>query len=260
MNNKALPATAILAGGLATRLKPLGLKVPKALVPVAGKPFLVHVIDMLRGQGVSRLVICVGHLGEQIVETIGSGRALGVSVDYSFDGDRLLGTAGTIKKAAVMLGDEFFVLNGDTYLNSDFQNAHTAFVTSGKPGLMCVFRNQNRSEPSNVAFSGGRMLSYDKANRSTDMEHVDCGLGLLHRAVLDRIPDREPYDLARLYQVLLRDGELAGHEVIDPYYEVGSPEGLVRTERFFSARQMPVTSEHSARQSSAPKKNQLGAA
>ena len=147
---------AILAGGLAMRLRPSGYTGPKALIQVAGRPFLFHLLDLLRMQEVRRLVICVGHLGDQIVSAIGRGREFGVSVDYSFDGELLLGTGGALKKAAPLLGEDFMVLNGDTYLNCDYSAAYAAFVASGKNGLMCVYRNENRGEPSNVVFSNGR--------------------------------------------------------------------------------------------------------
>src|SRR5580658_3498417 len=107
---------AILAGGLATRLRPLTDRVPKSLLKIAGRPFIFHQLELLKTQGVGRAVLCVGHLGEQIEAAVGDGRALDLEIEYSFDGSELLGTGGALKKALPLLGEEFFVLNGDSYL------------------------------------------------------------------------------------------------------------------------------------------------
>ncbi len=104
---------AILAGGLATRLRPLTDAVPKALVDINGEPFITHQLRLIRGAGIKQVVLCVAHLGEQIVDVLGDGTALGLHVTYSFDGPQLLGTAGAIKQALPLLGECFFVLYGD---------------------------------------------------------------------------------------------------------------------------------------------------
>src|SRR5215216_612376 len=97
--NLAATPVAILAGGLATRLRPITEKIPKSLVPVAGRPFLAHQLDLLRSRGIRRAVLCVGHLGEMIQRDFGDGSAHGVALGYSFDGPKLLGTGGAIQQA-----------------------------------------------------------------------------------------------------------------------------------------------------------------
>lgn len=95
---------AILAGGLATRLRPITEKVPKVLLPVAGKPFLAHQLELLRKQGIRRVVLCLGHLGERVVDEFGDNREHGLHLDYSFDGPVLLGTGGALKQALPQSG------------------------------------------------------------------------------------------------------------------------------------------------------------
>ena len=147
---------AILAGGLATRLRPITEKIPKSLVPVAGKPFLAHQLELLHARGIRRAVLCIGHLGEMIQRDFGDGAAFGVKLDYSFDGEKLLGTGGAIKRALPLLGDEFFVLYGDSYLPVEYAPVAEFFHRSGKPGLMTVYRNEGSYDTSNVVFARRR--------------------------------------------------------------------------------------------------------
>src|SRR5512144_908368 len=141
---------AILAGGLATRLRPITEKIPKSLVPVAGRPFLAHQLELLRSRGIIRIVLCVGHLGEMVEREFGDGSAHGVRLEYSFDGPVLLGTGGALKRARPKLGQQFFVLYGDSYLPVAFSPIAECFERSGKPGLMTVYRNEGQYDTSNV--------------------------------------------------------------------------------------------------------------
>ena len=217
---------AILAGGLATRLRPVTETIPKALVEIVGEPFLAHQLRLLARAGYRRVVLCVGYRAEQIREFAGDGRAFGLEVAYSLDGPRLLGTAGAIRRALPLLGDAFAVVYGDSYLTCDYAAAERVFLDSGKLGLMTVYRNEGQWDASNVEFTGGRILAYDKASRTPAMRYIDYGLGMFRRAVFDAVPDDRPSDLATLYQDLLRRGELAAWESPDRFYEIGSPEGI----------------------------------
>src|SRR5258708_1931944 len=107
---------AILAGGLATRLRPITETIPKALVEIAGEPFLAHQLHLLRANGYERVVMCVGYLGEMVRDFAGDGSQFGMQVEYSFDGEALLGTAGALRKALPLLADDFSVIYGDSYL------------------------------------------------------------------------------------------------------------------------------------------------
>ena len=217
---------AILAGGLATRLRPITETIPKALIDIAGEPFLAHQLRLLRRHGFERVVLCVGYLGEQIREFAGDGRRFGLDIEYSPDGPRLLGTAGAIHRALPLLGDAFAVIYGDSFLPCDYAAALTAFAASGKLGLMSVYRNRGRWDTSNVEFADGRIVAYDKANRTPAMHYIDYGLGAFQRAAFEGIADGRVYDLAVLYRDLLRRGELAAWESTERFYEIGSLEGI----------------------------------
>lgn len=230
---------AILAGGVATRLRPLTETIPKAMVDVDGEPFIAHQLRLLHSNGVERVIICAGYLGEMIQAYIGDGVRFGLQVEFSFDGSHLLGTGGAIKKALPLLGDAFFVLYGDSYLPCDYRAAQTAFNTSGKLALMTVFRNDGHWDRSNVEFVSGRVIAYNKQHRTSGMHHIDYGLGAFKHSAFAIVPDGQPSDLATLYQSLLAQGELAAYETQQRFYEIGSLEGLEETRRYLAVHSHP---------------------
>ena len=232
---------AILAGGLATRLRPITERIPKGLVSVAGQPFLVHQLRLLHAAGIRKVILCVGYRGEMIEQEVGNGAKLGMEVSYSFDGPHLLGTGGALKHALPLLGDKFFVLYGDSYLPTDYAAPARAFEASGKSGLMTVFRNENRWEPSNVWFEEGEIRRYDKEELTPEMKHIDYGLGLLRPAALAQWPNDQPFDLAQVYQDLIGKKELAGYGVAERFYEIGSPQGLAALDALLGSQQESVT-------------------
>ncbi len=236
---------AILAGGLATRLRPITEKIPKSLVPVAGKPFLAHQLELLHARGIRRAVLCIGYLGEMIQRDFGNGKNFGVQLDYSFDsprqsnttagGPKLLGTGGAIKRALPKLGEEFFVLYGDSYLPLDFAPVAEFFRRSNKLGLMTVYRNEGKYDTSNVVFADGEIKVYDKKLKSSDMRHIDYGLSLFKASVFEKFPADAQFDLADVMQKLVHEKQLAGYEVAERFYEIGSPAGLAELEVLLSS-------------------------
>jgi NDP-sugar pyrophosphorylase family protein len=221
----SLPSLALLAGGMATRLGELSKERPKSLVDVNGKPFIDHQFAWLKSQGVERVVVCTGHLGGQIQDHVKDGAGFGLAVDYSFDGPRLVGTGGALKKALPKLGPAFFVLYGDSYLSVDFQALAEAFDPEKFDAVMAVWKNDGALAPSNVEYADGRVRAHSKGERGPAMRHIDYGLSLVAAAPLAAEPS-ESFDLSWFYGKLLRQGRLAGFEVSQRYYEAGSLEGL----------------------------------
>lgn len=216
---------AILAGGLATRLRPVTEKIPKSLIEINSEPFIAHQLRLLQRQGFHHVVICIGYLGEQIIDFVDDGSQFGLSVDYASDGDKLLGTAGCIKHALPLLTDNFFVLYGDSYLPCDYSKVLNSFVQQKKLGLMTVCQNEQKWDPSNVEFVNGQILIYDKHQKTERMQHIDFGLSILNKKSFDIVPDNETLDLGLLYQILLEKNQLAGFEVKERSYEVASFDG-----------------------------------
>ena len=233
MDSETLPVV-ILAGGLATRLRPITEKIPKALVEVGGRAFLEHQIELLKRSSINEVILCVGYLGEMIEQRYGDGKALGVRMKYSYDGPRLLGTGGAIKKALSVLPSAFFVLYGDSYLPVDYREVAAAFKERRKPALMTVFANADTWDTSNVWFQDGCIRLYSKREKLPQMQHIDYGLMICTREIFDEYPDHVSFDLADTLENLSRNGELGGYEMIQRFYEIGSASGLAELDRLLS--------------------------
>jgi N-acetyl-alpha-D-muramate 1-phosphate uridylyltransferase len=227
---------AILAGGLATRLKPITNTIPKSMVEVAGVPFIAHQLIELQRQGVEEIVLCLGHFGEQVESFVKDGSEYGVRVQYSYETQGLLGTGGAIRNALDLLDDVFFVLYGDSWLDIDYNSVYESFYKSGNSALMSVFRNEGLWDTSNVEMSGERIKTYSKEQRNTSMTHIDYGLGILKHKVFENYPENVNFDLAEIYELLSKKGDLASFEVTQRFYEVGSHDGLMELNKILSVR------------------------
>jgi NDP-sugar pyrophosphorylase family protein len=203
---------------------------PKPLLDVAGEPFLLHQLRLLGSHGAAEVVICVGYLGERIEQRIGPSR-FGLRIVYSHDEPGLDGTLGAIRRASTYLGPRFLVLYGDTYLRIDYGAVARAWEDSGLPALMTVLRNEGRWDGSNARFDGERVLSYDKANPTADMEWIDYGLGGLTAPVLESTVG-QTRDLSDLQRLLASRGELFGYPATERFFEIGTPAGFAETDAF----------------------------
>lgn len=223
---------AILAGGLATRLKPVTETIPKSLIEVAGKPFIYHQLKLLQSKGIRKAVICAGYLGEQIKDYVKDGVEFGMQVEYSFDGNKLLGTGGAIKNSLKFFSNYFFIIYGDSYLDAEFKVINEYFLQLNKYGLMTVLKNDGMWDKSNIEFENGEILVYDKKFSSGNMNYIDYGLGILSKEAFKDFENKEVFDLEEVYKDLLNKKQLAGFEVQERFYEIGSFAGLEDTEKY----------------------------
>ena len=226
----------ILAGGLATRLYPATRTLPKALIGIAGRPFIDHQLSLLRENGVSQVVLCVGNFGEMIESHVGNGSRFGLDVNYSYDGEVLLGTGGAIKKASAMLPGAFVILYGDSYLDIDMEPVVQKFNDTHLPALMTVYRNRDAFDTSNIVVSGDRVARYDKKIRDPAMEYIDYGMIAIRRQVFDHYPAGEPFDLSIVLTRMAEEGNVAAFEVTKRFYEIGSVQGIKETEEYIRNR------------------------
>lgn len=216
----------LLAGGLATRMRPVTEKIPKSMIDINGKPFIHHQLTLLKNKGISHIIICIGYLGEKIIECVGDGRAYGIKVEYSKDGDKLLGTGGAIKNIGNILPEKFFILYGDSYLDINYREIEENFLKSNKKGLMTVYKNEDKYDTSNVLFQDNKLKKYSKTNKIAEMNYIDYGLGILERSIFSPYQDGAIFDLAEIYEKLSDEEQLLGYEVFKRFYEIGSPDGL----------------------------------
>ena len=232
---------AILVGGLATRLRPATNNIPKALLSVAGEPFLVHQLRLLHFEGFRKIVLCVGYLGEMVEAKIGDGKRLGLQIEYSSDGPTFLGTGGALKRAISKLGEQFLAIYGDSYMPIDYAAVVEAFVRSEKPALMTVFENQGHWDASNVWFEAAQIHRYDKKVRTPQMRHIDYGISVLTAGVFAGFADNMPFDVADLYSRLVSEKQMAAYEVKQRFYEIGSAEGLAELDALLRKNTVSVS-------------------
>lgn len=233
---QAMPVMAILAGGLATRLYPITETIPKLLLPIGEKLFVDHLFSLLRRNGIREVVLCIGHLADQIENYVGDGGAYGLSVKYSYDGPNLMGTGGAIRRALPLLDQEFFVLYGDSYLDVSYQGIYSEHCKSRKKGLMTVLHNEDKWDASNIEFKDGQVICYDKKNKKPEMKHIDFGLSVLKAQALERFSDDEAFDLVDVFQCLISDGEMSGYLVHQRFYEVGSLDGISELTKYLEEK------------------------
>ena len=223
---------AILAGGLGKRLGQKTINKAKVLIDVAGKPFISRQLNYLSDQGVKNIVICTAHLGKQIKDYIGEGLEYNLKIFYSDDGDQLLGTGGSVKKACRILGENFFILYGDSFLPIDFSLVEKAFFQQKKPALMTVFKNQGQWDKSNVYFKD-KSVKYNKNYPQKNMNYIDYGLNVVKNSIFNDSPSNKAFDLSDVFEDLSNKDLLAGLEIYDRFYEIGSINGLNDTIKFF---------------------------
>jgi NDP-sugar pyrophosphorylase family protein len=227
MKAETLPPVCVLAGGLGTRLGARVHETPKPLLEVAGRPFLLHQLELLARNGAREVVLCVGYLGELIEERVGE-EFCAVRIRYSYDAPGLDGTLGAVRRARALLGERFLVLYGDTYLRIDYRAVARAWEASGLPAVMTVLHNEGRWDTSNAIYRGGRVERYDKRRPTREMRWIDYGLGGLRSEALDRVGPEER-DLGALYTALAQRGELLGFQASERFYEIGTPGALADT-------------------------------
>lgn len=224
----------VLAGGLATRMLPRTETVPKALLEVAGRPFVDWQLELLARSGCDEVVFCIAHLGEQIRAHVGDGRRFGVTVTYVVD--ELLGTAGALRAAMPHLADVFLVTYGDSYLPFDYgEPVRILRAHDDCDGVLAIYNNAGKYEISNVATDGTWVLRYDKRVRDPSFDHVDYGAMALRREVVAGLPpgklglDGVQTDLAARHR-------LRACVARERFYEIGSPGGLAELDAYLKAQ------------------------
>lgn len=224
----------ILAGGLATRLHPVTQSLPKALIEIGGKPFIFHQLNYLKHQGVDKVFIAVGYMGEMIQKAVGDGGRFGLNVSYIEDGPILLGTGGAVKKAMGIIESPFFVQYGDSFLPINYKSVEDAFYAGKQIALMTVLKNENKWDRSNVVYQNHKIIEYNKLEVNGNMNYIDYGLGVLTAHIFGGYPSDVFFDLAEVYNDLSKKQLLDGYEAHDRFYEIGSFDGIKEAEYFFS--------------------------
>ena len=221
----------ILAGGLGSRLKNYSISTPKALVKVAGKPFIFWQLELLKNQGFKDIVISSGHLGHLIIESVGDGGKLGLNIQHVNDGNKLLGTGGAIKNSLKFLPDHFLIMYGDTYLPVNFKDIINHFLKNDKKNMMVILKNKNKWVPSNIVFTNNSIVAYSKGKNNSNAYHVAYGISILSKEAFLNI-DQNIFDMNLVFQKLISENKLIAYEVRKRFYEIGTIETLKETESY----------------------------
>lgn len=219
----------ILAGGKGTRLRPLTYKIPKPMIEINGKPFLKHQLLLLKRNGIEEMILLVGYLGGQIENYFKNGRKLGLRIKYSYEKEgSLLGTGGALKNAKTLLTDDFLLLNGDTYIDMDYQNLIRDFRKKGKDGMIVVTAKEfKKTLPGNINFDNKlRIVDYNKKG-GEQLKFIDAGAAVYKKDILKMIPGGKPISLEEeIFPELIKAGELLAYPVNQPFYDMGTPKSL----------------------------------
>ena len=225
----------IVAGGLATRLGDETRACPKSMLVIEGRPFIEYQLELLKNNGITDIVLCLGHLGGQIEQHLGDGARFGVNITYNYE-EHPLGTAGALKNAQQHIKDDFLTLYGDSYLDFDYQAAIRFFRERSRLALMTVYKNHGRYDASNTEIEGELVVRYDKIKKTPRTIYIDYGASIFRREMLDWLPADERYPLEWLFTRLIDERELLAYEVRERFYEIGSPEGLKEFRRLMGGR------------------------
>jgi len=227
----------VLAGGLATRMRPLTLTVPKAMLEVAGRPFVDWQLERMAACGVRDVVMCVAHLGERLRAHVGDGARFGVHVEWADEGPKLLGTAGAVRAALELLEPTFLVTYGDSFLPFDYAEPLRALESHADcDGVMAVYPNAGRWDASNVVTDGVWVLRYEKGLADPTFDHIDYGATALRREVIAALPTGMSHGLDAVQRDLARRKRLRACVARERFFEIGSPEGLAELDRHLRTR------------------------
>ncbi len=236
----------ILAGGLGTRLRPAVADRPKGLAPIAGKPFLEIQIELLADQGAERFVLCVGHRAGQIEAHFGDGSRWGVRIEYSLEQEQLLGTGGALRLAQRWFDPQALVLNGDTYFALDYrrlvEHHRVERRRAGVLATIALARAPDASRYGSVVLdaAGRRVAGFAEkaAFPAATAGWLNAGAYVLERELIDSVPADRPASLERdVFPEVLRSGDrIAALTSQQPFFDIGTPEGLDAFARYYAGR------------------------
>lgn len=229
MINPADVQVVVLMGGLGTRLKDYTKQCPKSLVDVCGRPFFDYQLDLLTAWGFCKFLFLIGYRAGMIEEHFGDGSSRGISIKYSYDGEKLLGTGGAVRRAYDLLEDDFLLIYGDSFMDIDYAETIYRYrrgKAEGARALMTVLRNNDRFDKSNVVMKEGKLVLYDKHNPVPEMDYIDYGVCMYERSLFADRAEDEPFDISEIQHELSVKDELTAHVVTKRFYEIGSPDSL----------------------------------
>jgi len=227
-----------MAGGLATRLRPLTEDTPKSLILIEGKPFLQYQIELLNRNGIKEIVLCLGYMGNKIEDYFGNGNRFGVKIKYSYE-DNLLGTGGALKLVEPHLDEHFFLIWGDSYVRLDYQEMYAFHIKNDRKFevTMAIFYNIRNYDKSNIAYEHGKIKKYEKHSKDV-LKYIDAGIMVINKELLERIPVSRVFQIEEIFSQLAKQEKIQPFLIKKRYYEIGSIKGLNQFKKFINRNQI----------------------
>lgn len=226
----------VLAGGLATRLKPITNTIPKSLVNINGQPFIDWQLKLLRKKGFHRVILCLGKYSDQIIKFVGDGSKYNLEILYSEDGEILLGTGGALRNALKLINEDFFLTYGDSYLDINYSSVEEEFFKTSRAALMTVYKNTNKWEPSNAQVENDVVRTYSKRNYTKEMLFIDYGLSVIKTKSFEEYQRDGAWDLSEYFEYLSNSNNLQAYEVMEKFQEIGSINGINDLSEFLKGK------------------------
>ena len=221
----------ILAGGFATRLKPLSNNLPKSLVQIQGKPFIYHQLNKLINLGFSKFVFCLGHLSEPLESYLNTLNKWKNYFTYSFEKEPL-GTGGAIINAYSLLEDDFLVINGDNIFLGDYHSAINNYFSSNIESLVFL---RKVKENGNVMFNQSSKRIKKYLRDCSICQYEDIGVKIFKKRIFVNYIDEISISLEdNIYHDLINDNKLYGILVNNEILDIGSFKSIEETNKYFA--------------------------
>ncbi len=228
-----------MAGGLATRIRPLTNEIPKSLVSIEERPFLQYQIELLTCYGIKDIILCVSYMGKKIENCFGDGNKYNARIIYSYEKEKLLGTGGALKLAEKNLKENFFLIWGDSYVNLNYKEMHDFHLKNSDnfDVTIAIFYNIRNYDKSNIVYKSGKIKKYEK-NSTDKMKYIDAGVMVINKKLLLRIPPGKVFQIENLFTKLAKEEKIKPFLIKKRYYEVGSLKGLNQFTKFVKRNQI----------------------
>jgi len=230
----------ILVGGIGERLRPLTNNIPKPMVEVAGKPFIEHLVLLLKKEGIGKILFLTGYLGNKIKDYFENGSKWDIEIDYSFE-ENPLGTGGALRLAKEKLHEDFFLLFGDSYLPINYREMEAEYFRNNKKVIVAIYDNtENTNVPFNIIIDEQKKLIsiYSKGkDNPPSFNYCDAGVLIVNKSVVEWLGNKTPVSFEEsIYPRLIADEEMGYFISTCRFYDIGTIERLKAFEEYIKNR------------------------
>lgn len=241
---------AILCGGLGTRLRPYTLDMPKPMIPINKKPFLEYLIEQLKENGISEIILMTGYLGEKIHKYFGNGERLNIEILYS-KGPVEWSTGRRLYEIKELLNDHFMLLYSDNFVPFNLEKAYECYI---QKNVKLSFVVQSKISGNIRLREDGIVDIYDKSRSASNLDMVELGYMIVSKKVFEYYPPNDKnIDFYQIIDSLAKEKQLAGFEIRDKYYSISDPERLNKMRNYLTPKKILLIDRDGVINKKAPK-------